>query len=131
MCTGCATLGASCALLCAALGAQRSPRPRTMEHEDRPLRRALAALVAHLGRCTVRLPHDGARRSAARWLDVAHWLRYTAVDDDHWARDVACRRASRLARHCAAAAREFRGWRPPPAADVLRCSGDVVTADFF
>ncbi|KZV45944.1 hypothetical protein F511_28891 [Dorcoceras hygrometricum] len=42
-----------------------------------------------IGSCAVRLPHDGARRSAARSLDVMHWLRYTAVDDDRWARDVA------------------------------------------
>ncbi|KZV37795.1 hypothetical protein F511_31302 [Dorcoceras hygrometricum] len=54
-----------------------------------------------IGRCAVRLPHDGARRSAARWLDAAHWLRFTAADDDRWAR------------RCAAAAREFREWRPP------------------
>ncbi|KZV29092.1 hypothetical protein F511_06587 [Dorcoceras hygrometricum] len=74
-----------------------------------------------IGRCAVRLPHNDARRSAARWLDVVHWLRYMAVDDDRWARDVARGRASRLARHCAAASREFREWRPSTAADVRRC----------
>ncbi|KZV42947.1 serine/threonine-protein kinase sepA-like [Dorcoceras hygrometricum] len=107
--TGCATLGAACPLLCEALGARRSPRSRTMAHEDRPPRRALAALVAHLGRCAVCLPHDGSRRSAARWLDAAHLLRYTVANDDRWARDVVRGRASRLARRCAAASRKFRG----------------------
>ncbi|KZT76336.1 hypothetical protein F511_46638 [Dorcoceras hygrometricum] len=46
-------------------------------------------------------------------------------------RDVVRGRASLLARRCAAATREFRGWLPAAAADVRRCSGDVVTAEFF
>ncbi|KZV18126.1 hypothetical protein F511_25452 [Dorcoceras hygrometricum] len=71
-----------------------------------------------IGRYAVRLPHDDARRSAARWLEVAHWLHYTAVDDDRWACHVARGRASRLARRCAAAAREFRGWRRPKSGDA-------------
>ncbi|KZT75704.1 hypothetical protein F511_47271 [Dorcoceras hygrometricum] len=42
------------------------------------------------------------------------------------------RRAPRLSRPCVALLRaRFSWWRPPPVAAVRRCSGDVVTADFF
>ncbi|KZV29227.1 hypothetical protein F511_22392 [Dorcoceras hygrometricum] len=69
-----------------------------------------------------------------RWLDVAHWLRYTAVDDDGLDAQLYAPIVG-TSRDCAALVAAVHGLMPRAifvVADAARrCSGDVVTADFF